>query len=226
AQQRQLFGLRDTPKKPHPLAEVKRTRECLESGPVIAGPGDLECCLPMLHLRERTNDMVDALVLFEAAEVRKDRPLFTCCGQWAVAPGIYPRVYDLDMLARDAPTYEILGCALADRLERNLSIDTTEWPLGEPNRGRQRRRELLKDSSAEQVRYERDDAPYSTPPRRIQWNLVHVLHQDVERWGNVAEYMIEIYVGQQWKCVARSDAVHLDIVEPRVGRTSLPTSAE
>src|SRR5438309_8765320 len=68
-QQGQLFTLRDTPKKPHPVAEVKRVRERLETRAIVPCPGDLERRVAMLHRREGTDHVVHTLVLLETSEI-------------------------------------------------------------------------------------------------------------------------------------------------------------
>src|SRR5690348_14518184 len=64
AQQGELLILRYTPKKPHTVAEVKRTRQRFEPGAVVACPGDLEGRLTVLHRREGANDVMHSLVFF------------------------------------------------------------------------------------------------------------------------------------------------------------------
>src|SRR5204863_8575852 len=70
-QQGELLMLRDTPKKPHPVAEVKRMCERLEARPVVTRAGDLERCVAILHRREGTYGVMNSLVLLAASEVRE-----------------------------------------------------------------------------------------------------------------------------------------------------------
>src|SRR6476646_165855 len=70
-QQGELLMLRDTPKKPHAVAEVKRMHERFEPRTVVAGAGDLERCLARLHLGEGPNHVMHSLVLLEASQVGK-----------------------------------------------------------------------------------------------------------------------------------------------------------
>src|SRR6266576_1544588 len=145
--------LRDTPKKPHAVAEVKRMRERLEPRTVVARAGDLERCLPILHRREGSDRVMNALVLLEASEVRESRARAPCLGRRTVSTRIDAGVNHLDVIARDPPPGEVVGGALADRLERNVPVNPGERAFGEPHGRGERGGELLKDRSTKEVRH-------------------------------------------------------------------------
>src|SRR6185295_13904906 len=167
-----------------------------------------------------------SLVLLQATEVRERGTRVAGREVWSVGAGVDSRIYHLDPIARDSSARQVLCGTLADRLERDVAIRAGERSLGEPDRGRQRRRELLEDGSAEEVRYERHDASDATPAGRVKGNLVHVLDEHIERRCDVAEDPIEVAPREQRKSVPRSDAMYFDVVQSRMRWASRPPAAE
>src|SRR6185295_3564447 len=135
--------LADTPKKPNPVPEVKRARERLERRPIVSRSSDLEKRV-WVHPGERPDHVVHTLVLLESAKVSKGGLRGACRCQRRVALRVDAGIDHFDLLARNAARHEIVARALADRLERDLSIDAAERTFGQPHRGGQRRGKLEK----------------------------------------------------------------------------------
>src|SRR6476646_8992344 len=121
---------------------------------------------------------------------------------------------------------EVVGCALADRLEGNVAINPPERTFGEPHRRGERGSELLKDRSAKQVRHQGDQSSNPTPARRVERNLVHVLDQHVERRRHVAKCPVKVSFGKKRERVSRADSMYLDSVEPRMRWATRPPATE
>jgi hypothetical protein len=75
------------------------------------------------------------------------------------------------------------------------------------------------------VRDERNYSSNAAPTRRVEWNLVHVFDDDIERRRDVAKNAVEVAMREQRKRVARTDAVYLDSIEPSMRRASWPAAA-
>ena len=85
-----------------------------------------------------------------------------------------------DPLPVDPALDEVVGRALADRLERHATVDPRNRALSQPHRGRQRQRQLLEHRRPEQVRHHRHHRDLA-PARRVKRHLVDVFDQHVER---------------------------------------------
>ena len=135
---------RDAPKKPHPVAEVKRRARAprAPAGSRRHRRSRARRSERCIAANARMHEM-HALVLLESAEIGEERRRRPLGGIRRVRDRVDAGIDDRDRRARNAARREIVGRALADRLERHAAIRAAERPLGEPDRGRQRRRELL-----------------------------------------------------------------------------------
>src|ERR1035437_8098681 len=209
AKKRQLLRLVDTSKKPYARAKVKRSGELFQRGAVVAGARDLERRRRVVQRREGADDEVQRLVLLQPAEIGERRRRGARVVPRRVRNSVDTRVDHLDRLARNASLGKIGRGAHADRLEWDALVGTAERALGKPDRGGNRRGELLKGRRAEQVRYKSDDRR-TAPPRRVERHLVHILDEQIEL--RAGEFALKVLARQEGKGVARADANHVDAV--------------
>jgi hypothetical protein len=132
-------------------------------------------------------------------------------------------VNDGDGVGRNAAVDEIGACAFGDRLEGNAPIEQAERPFRGPDHGGDRCRRFIESRGAEQVMDERHGATRS-PPGREEEHLVDVLDQHI----GVArrEHSAPVRPDHEGKGVAGADAVELDAVERRLGRSTGPPGAQ
>src|SRR5690606_2127881 len=111
----------------------------------------------MPHQREGSHDEVHTLVALQSSQVHEQRLAGSRRGIRRVPLGVYPRIDDADALARDAAHGEVIGGALAYRLEWNAAVRTHERALQCRHDCGDRRGHSLEHRSAEGMRYQRDD---------------------------------------------------------------------
>src|SRR5690606_20440521 len=128
-----------------------------------------------------------------------------------------------DALPRDPAPGQIIGGALAYRLEGNAAIRTHERTLQGPHHGGDRRGDFLEHRRAEEVRNQRHDTTRA-PAGRVERYLVDVLDQHVVIPAR--ELLLVVPLRVERKGVARSDPVHGDSVEAHVRLAPGPAAAE
>jgi len=165
---------------------------------------------------------VHALVLLQSPEICEHGRRRALGRVGRVSDGVDAGIDDLNGRARNPAANEVVGRTLADRLERHVSIDAPERTLGGPHGGGERRRELLKRGSAEEVWDERDRS-LCAPARRIQRDLVDVLDDDV---GPARELLVVKAARAKRKGMARPDAIDVNAVERCTRRTARPAAAQ
>lgn len=118
---------------------------------------------------------------------------------------------------------QIVSRRIADRLERDAPIHARQGTLGQPHHGRHGHRRLAEYRRPEEVRYERDNA-LRAPTRRMEGDLVDVLHEHVEAVRR--ERSAVVAAREKGECVARTDAVDFDAIEPDPRRATRPPAAQ
>ena len=182
SQQRDLVGLADAPKKPYPLAEVKRGRQPLERGPMVARPRRSPAARQGRRARAKARSTRSTRLY------RLSRPRYANSGSGARAPAqrrvavaVDAAVDDADVAARECRartrSSAVLSLMAWNGTPRYTQRNRT---LGEPDRGRQRGREFLETPWRRTGAAPAPTTGVCAPPRRVERHLVDVLDDHVE----------------------------------------------
>src|SRR5690606_2595116 len=222
-----LLTFADESKKLHAIGKVKRARQRLELGAIVAPAGYQKARISPIELCERLQHEVHPLVALQPAEIRKRGGRCTRPILWSVLGGVDTRIDHPNAFSRYAAGNQVNSGALADRLEGRAGIRTRQRPLGQPHGGCEGCRSFLENSPAKEVRNQRNHRPPilpGPPPGREKRNLVDVFHQDIRR--PIPEQGLEGTTNHGGEGVPGAHPSHANSVHHGRGCTARPAAAK
>ncbi len=175
-------GVRLVAEEPRALAQPEPRREPPQARLVRAAAHDQQAGRGQLggDQREGAQGHVQALVAAQAAPGHDQRRRLARRRVGQPQPRLVEPADDHgDALRRDAAAHQVVPRRGADHQEVRVPVEPRQRPLGRPDVGGGQRVGLAEDGGPEQVRHDRHHRHLPGVERRVEGDLVDVLHQEV-----------------------------------------------